>query len=494
MKIFNKIGMIATVAAVVFNSCHKVADLPLYKKGNAVILSASKTAIAPTPADSLNNVVTFSWSNPGYATDSSTEKFILEIDSSGRNFSKEVTSIVIGAPNISFTGKQLNNILAGFGFAPGQTFSFDIRVTSSYGNNNEQLKSNVVKVTITSYLVPVTLVPSSTNALVLLVSNATSTAVSFNWNSSPYGSNNINYALQLDVAGDNFAHPQVRQLGNALTSSFTVTDLNSAAIAAGVIGGSTKNVEFRIVSYLGAGYTTPLVYSSVVTINITTFTPVPSVLFIIGDATPLGWNNNPGLSPTQQFTRIDAVSYGIVINLSASGSYLFLPEDHNLWTHKYGGTSATGGTLLADGAVPGSNTPHPSADGNYQIIVNFQTGTYTVTPYVGVLPVPTSLFIIGDATPLGWNNNSGLSPTQQFTQVSLTDFQIIVPLTATGSYLFLPEDQGLWTHKYGGTSATGGAILYDGAVPGTNTPHPSAAGNYLIDVDFAAGTYTVTKQ
>src|SRR5258705_2599844 len=155
MKIFNKIGMIATVAAVVFNSCHKVADLPLYKKGNAVILSASKTAIAPTPADSLNNVVTFSWSNPGYATDSSTEKFILEIDSSGRNFSKEVTSIVIGAPNISFTGKQLNNILAGFGFAPGQTFSFDIRVTSSYGNNNEQLKSNVVKVTITSYLVPV---------------------------------------------------------------------------------------------------------------------------------------------------------------------------------------------------------------------------------------------------------------------------------------------------------------------------------------------------
>ena len=108
--------------------------------------------------------------------------------------------------------------------------------------------------------------------------------------------------------------------------------------------------------------------------------------------------------------------------------------------------------------------------------------------------MPTSLFIIGDATPLGWNNNSGLSPTQQFTQVSLTDFQITVPLTATGSYLFLPEDQGLWTHKYGGTSATGGSILYDGAVPGSNTPAPAVTGNYLIDVDFAAGKYTVTKQ
>ena len=109
--------------------------------------------------------------------------------------------VPLAAP-LSFPGQQLNNILAAFGFAPGQTFSFDIRVTSSYGNNNDQLKSNVITVKITSYLVPITLVPSSTNALVLLVSNATNTAVSFNWNSSPYGANNIiNYALQIDTAG-----------------------------------------------------------------------------------------------------------------------------------------------------------------------------------------------------------------------------------------------------------------------------------------------------
>jgi len=605
MRYINKFLFLSTVITFVFTGCHKVADLPLYKNGTAVTLSASKTSITLTPADSANNVVTFSWTNPEYATDSSTQKFILEVDSSGRNFSKETTSVVSGKLSISFTGLQLNNILAGFGFIPGQTFSFDMKVTSSYGNNNEQLKSNVITVKITPYVVPVTLVPSSSNALVLQVSNATNTAISFNWNSSPYGINTINYALQLDTVGGNFTNPQVKKYGTGLTTSFTVNDLNTIAIAAGVIGGSTKNVEFRIVSYLGTTYTTPLAYSNAVNISITTFTPIPPVLFIIGDATPLGWNNNPGLSPTQQFTRIDGVSYGIVINLTAGGSYLFLPEDHNLWTHKYGGasavggalladgavpgsntpapatsgtykivvnfqtatytvtsvtttippvlfiigdatplgwnnnsglsptqqftridavsygivvnltaggsylflpedqglwthkyggTSATGGTLLADGAVPGSNTPAPASTGNYQIIVNFQTGTYTVTPYTGLLPLPTSLFIIGDATLLGWNNNSGLSPTQQFTQVSLTDFQITVPLTATGSYLFLPEDQGLWTHKYGGTSATGGAILYDGAVPGTNTPAPSVAGNYLIDVNFSTKQYTVTKQ
>ena len=91
---------------------------------------------------------------------------MLEVDSAGRNFSHEVIYQMNGPLNFSFTGNQLNNVLAGFGFAPGQRlFSVDIRVTSSYGNNNEQLKSNVITVNIKSYLVPITLVPTSSNCV-----------------------------------------------------------------------------------------------------------------------------------------------------------------------------------------------------------------------------------------------------------------------------------------------------------------------------------------
>jgi len=99
--------------------------------------------------------------------------------------------------------------------------------------------------------------------------------------------------------------------------------------------------------------------------------------------------------PSQQFSRIDAVSYGIVINLTAGKSYLFLPVNGD-WTHKYGGASAAGGQLLSDGAVPGSNTPAPAASGMYQIVVNFQTGTYTVTAFATT--IPANLYIVGDAT------------------------------------------------------------------------------------------------
>lgn len=488
MKNIFKLLLLVTGILFMYSSCKKINDMPVYGNGTAPVLSSSVTDIKPTPADSNKVVASFSWTNPEYATDSSTQKFILEIDSSGRNFAKEVKSTVQGTLGISFTGQQLNNILADFGFKPGQTFSFDIRVTSSYANNNEQLKSNIIKVSITSYLVPITLVPSSTQPLVLTVANATSKAISFDWNASHYGSNTINYAIQVDTVGGNFATPQMTKYGDQLTASFTVNELNSIAIAAGVIGGSTKNVVFRVVSYLGTDYTTPLVYSDPVTINITTFIPIPANLYIVGDATPLGWDNTPALSPTQQFTRIDAVSYGIIINLKAGGSYVFVPVSGD-WSHKYGGTSATGGPLLSDNAVPGSNTPGPATTGTYQIIVNFQTGTYAVTPYTGT--VPDNLYIVGDATPLGWNNDAGLAPKQKFTRIDAVSYGMIINLKAGGSYLFLPV-AGDWSHKYGGASATGGPLLADNAVPGSNTPAPATSGLYKIIVNFQTMTYSVT--
>jgi hypothetical protein len=227
------------------------------------------------------------------------------------------------------------------------------------------------------------------------------------------------------------------------------------------------------------------------TYTVTPFTnTIPTNLYIVGDATPGGWAN-PVPVPDQQFTKIDAVSFGIVINLTAGKSYLLLPENGS-WDHKYGGTSATGGTLLADGAVPGSNTPAPAATGNYMIVVNFQTGTYTVTPYGGPMPLPNNLYIVGDATAGGWNNPVPV-PAQQFTRVNLTTYQITLPLIGGKSYLLLPLN-GNWDHKYGGTSATGGTLLVDGAVPGSNTPAPAADGTYKIVVDFSVPSYTVTAQ
>ena len=486
MKYIIKTGFLTLVLAVILSACNKVGPLQLFGSGTPVTLIPSSTEINPAPGDSNKIVAFFTWNDPNYATASSNQKFTLEIDSTGRNFSKEIVTTVVGKPKITFTGQQLNDMLAAFGFTPGQSFTFDIRVTSAYANNNNPLQSNTVTVKISSYLVPITLTPSSSADLTLLVANASNKAISLGWTATSYGTNTINYALQVDTVGGNFANPQVIKTGTNLTTSFTVNDLNSLAIAAGVIGGSTKTLEFRVVSYLGTTYATKMVNSNVAKINVTTFTPVPPALYIVGGATDGGWSN-PVPLPSQQFSRIDAVSYGIVVNLKAGDSYLFLPVNGD-WGHKYGGTSATGGALLSDNAVPGSNTPSPATTGLYSIVVNFQTGTYTVTPFTNT--IPTNLFIVGDATDGGWANPVP-TPSQQFTRIDGASFGAVVNMTAGKSYLFLPVN-GDWSHKFGGASATGGALLADVSVPGSNTPAPSTSGYYQIIVNFQTNTYTVT--
>ncbi|MGB3006077.1 MAG: SusE domain-containing protein, partial [Chitinophagaceae bacterium] len=116
MKNINKLLSLAAALVLIVSACHKVEDLPYYGTGMKVTLTANKTAIAPTPADSLTPVITFAWSNPDYKQDTSLYKYILEIDSTARNFAKETIKIVVGTRTTSLTGKELNAILLNYGF------------------------------------------------------------------------------------------------------------------------------------------------------------------------------------------------------------------------------------------------------------------------------------------------------------------------------------------------------------------------------------------
>jgi len=374
MKHFIKYLAISTICALLITSCDKKDTVTFATTGNAVVLKSSKSTVAAVAADSLKPALVLSWTNPQYATDSSSVLYTIQFDSSGRNFAKAVSFQVSGALNDTFTAQQLNNVLTGFGFKFKVAYNVDVRVISSYANGNVALTSNTVTINMTPYVTPPVIAPPSTGTL-----------------------------------------------------------------------------------------------------------------YLVGDATQGGWAN-PVPVPTQQFAQLDSVTYAGVFNLIGGNSYLILPLNGD-WGHKYGGTSATGGTLLVDNAVPSSNTPAPATTGTYIIIVDFQHGTYSVTPFVGSFT--DSLAIVGDATPGGWSNP--VSASQLFTQVNSAVFQLTLPLSSTGSYLFLPTN-GSWNHKFGGASATGGALLADNAVPGANTPGPATSGNYQITVNFATSQYTVVKQ
>jgi hypothetical protein len=219
---------------------------------------------------------------------------------------------------------------------------------------------------------------------------------------------------------------------------------------------------------------------------------VPDSLYLVGDATPGGWSN-PVPIQSQHFTKIDATTFEIVVQMTGGKQYLFLPKNGD-WSHKYNppnSGSNPGGDIFQPDAG-GNNMIGPANDGLYQITVDFVKGKYTVAAISGLNPIPPNLYIVGDATAGQWNNPVPV-PTQQFKQISNGEFQISIPLTSGKSYLFLPVN-GDWSHKYGGTSATGGAVLADSGVPNSNTPAPATTGTYLIYVNFFTLQYTLTKQ
>ncbi len=131
------------------------------------------------------------------------------------------------------------------------------------------------------------------------------------------------------------------------------------------------------------------------------------------------------------------------------------------------------------------------------------TVSFTVTPYAipPKVPVPTTskLYLVGSATPggdaHGWDNPVP-TPSQQFTQLSPTLYEITIPLIGGKEYLFLPLN-GDWGNKYAVADNTV-AGLSDGGDFGFNLsknfPGPAASGTYKITVDFQRGKFTVTKQ
>jgi hypothetical protein len=387
MKKLLNIFFVIGVAGLFLTACKKDEVRSVYGGANGVTLTSTATTLNLVAADSLNQAVKFSWTDPSYKIDGdrSTLKvtYTLEIDTAGGSFAKPITATAVDAFEIAYSVKEFNALLIRYGLKPGKTYTLNTKLSSSLYWGPSKATSNTVNITATPY--------------------------------------------------------QVKP-----TPKF----------------------------------------------------PVPDGLFIVGDATTGGWAN-PVPVPAQQLTKMDEFTFGIIVNLNAGMHYLLLPTNGS-WDHKYAIADKTnpafqaGGDLIPDGK---DDIPAPAATGLYKIIVNFVTGTYSVTPFAGADITPAGLFIVGDATDGGWSNPVPV-PAQQFTRNGANGYEITVNLAGGKHYLFLPTN-GSWDHKYavGDNSKPeakeGAKLVVDG---GQDVPSPDESGTYKIIVEFVNQTYNVTKQ
>jgi len=472
MKNILKLLSALLVTMTIFSACKKVDNLkkvealPVYQLGVSPVLSSSVTTAAPALADTNNNVISFSWTNPKYSNDSTTTKYILEIDTTGRNFAKEQTKTVIGVLGTSLTGRDLNAMLLNLGFKLGTVQSIDVRLISSYNNNNERYMSNVLKISVTPFADPAKLATANSSVTCTLA-NASSPSNSFSWSAAFTGyAGTITYTLQYDSATKNFVTPVEIPVGASLyTLALNQGQMNETALNSGIPGGNSGKVEYRIKAVTASGEIT---YSNVVNVTIQSYIPILRVYLPGGYQAATGNGNNwdPPTAPELIRDLRSAVFnklYYIYIYLPANAEFKITIG--RSWDVNYGGS---GGVLSGSGG----NLTVPAA-GFYRISVNISTLQYHI--------MAGRMGFVGGATGAGWNPpgvfpNYGLGNSATNLFVGLTDF-------TSGGWKLIDNDQ--WnngsnavdeTRSYGTPGADGSTLEVNGA----NFNDYAAAGRYRV--------------
>jgi hypothetical protein len=369
--------LVASMIGMGFLACVKKVDNTFYANGSSTsALTATATSLTLTAADSMNNVIGFSWTNPHFATDSASEQYILQIDSSGRGFAQPDTVITVGALSDSLTAKQLNTMVLGLGAHYNVPYTVEIRLVSSYSNNNEQVMSNTLSLTVTPYTIPPKVVPPSALYLVGSVTQGTAWSNPVQSPTAVYQFeqvDSVDYAgiFNLTAAGQFLVLP----VNGSWTNKYATAD-NSETGSGGTFGYNASN---NFTGPAAAGWYTIWFNFQAGTFSITPYTgSIPDSLFLVGSATADAWNN-PVPEPSQVFSQLNASQWSISAPLSAAGQFLLLPVNGS-WANKYATSDAnetgSGGTFAYNAS---NNFSGPANAGTYTILVDFVLGKFTIS-------------------------------------------------------------------------------------------------------------------
>lgn len=228
------------------------------------------------------------------------------------------------------------------------------------------------------------------------------TAFTLTWTpGSNRGTNSaINYTIEIDRKGNNFASPVTLEAGKAAyNSNFRVDTFNDLLLNSFLIeAGADAEMEFRVISTpLNASVEPDL--SNSVSVVVTPYEPlpVPDALYMVGDAAPSGWDNTNPTAMTKSsndpsiFTYQGEMSAGELKFLTTIGewlpSYQKGADDNTL-------------VLRTDFGQPDDKFVIAQS-GIYKITVDvialtFKAEALAASPY-------NELWIVGSAVPKGWD-------------------------------------------------------------------------------------------
>lgn len=225
-------------------------------------------------------------------------------------------------------------------------------------------------------------------------------AVNFTWTpGSNKGTNSsISYTLKIDNQTNNFSNPVILGLGLAtFAKKLSVKELNNLLLDHWkIVPGTETTLEAKVIARVSgdAGISDS---SNVFIIKVTPYQPVTSTLYLIGDATPHGWDSNLATalsaSATQSgtFTWEGPLTSGNLKLITTPGQ--FLPS--------YNKGADDQGLVYRDNDSQPDEQFTISTPGNYTITLNLLDLTIAIE--TSTVPPYSRLWMLGDAIPSGWN-------------------------------------------------------------------------------------------
>lgn len=242
----------------------------------------------------------------------------------------------------------------------------------------------------------------------------------FNWTTgSNYGTNSsIRYTLEMDEAGGDFSEPVTVFLYNVITTfSYTLKygDLNNLLLSHGFEANQNYQLTVRLKADISDGSIEDQ-FSSV-NLNITTYKPVTEHLYIVGDATPNGWNIGSAAEMTVSETTRGVFVYQGPLS---PGNFKFAVNQDSCWCQDFYTRDADDYyKMVYNEGGSGDDLQWTietelENDQQYRItadLLNLTVQIEIVTVENNEPPFP-ELWIVGDATESDWNIDAPVGFTQ----------------------------------------------------------------------------------
>lgn len=380
--------------------------------------------------------------------------------------------------------------------------AFIIIALAGFGFFNSCEKATQDPVLDLSKSTAATLTEPAANSELVFSEEIQDTVITFKWDPAVYNLGNLEkilYSLQFDFADSSFKNARELVSTNETSFDITVKSLNNTLINHGIVPEIPVNIEVRVVSRFNTSSSYSVLSSGNLTLSVTTYDAAPTAppLYLIGDGTSIGWNNN---NTTLQFAfDNDLKVYKIVATLSGGGKWIKAFEVPGQWAPQWGtdatGTSESGPLVYrpTEDVPDPPAIPTPADPGDYLIVFDLINKAYTVTPAT----IAQTMHIIGDATTAGWDNTQAVP----MTKVSPGKFELVTTLnaSATEGFKFL-VNQGAWAPMYGtvvGAAFENGVLIYrptEADPDPKSIPPPATTGSYKIEMDIVQMTYKVTPQ